>query len=129
MALTTVEIIALIVILASAIKIVILLINPRAWMDFAKNVYSKPQLTSLVSLALAGVVLYYLLQAGITIVQILAVTAFVSLLVLVGLASEIQPLMKKYESMIRKGNLWREYWLYTLVWVALMTWGLYEILV
>tara|TARA_Y100000034_G_scaffold117861_1_gene157826 strand:+ start:274 stop:663 length:390 start_codon:yes stop_codon:yes gene_type:complete len=129
MALTTVEIIALIVILASAIKIVILLINPKAWMDFAKNVYSKPQLTSLVSLALAGVVLYYLLQAGITIVQILAVTAFVSLLVLVGLASEIQPLMKKYESMIRKGNLWREYWLYTLVWVALMTWGLYEILV
>ena len=129
MTFTSIEIIALVVIVLAVIKMIVLLVKPKAWMDFAKNVYSKPQLTSLVSLALAGVVLYYLLQAGITIVQILAVTAFVSLLVLVGLASEIQPLMKKYESMIRKGNLWREYWLYTLVWVALMTWGLYEILV
>jgi len=127
MAFTPVETIALIVIIAAVIKMIVLLVNPKAWMNFAKNIYSKPDLTSLVALILAVVVLYYLLQSGITIVQILAVTAFVVLLIMIALAKEIQPLMKKYEVMIKKGNLWKEYWLYTLIWVALLAWGAWEL--
>tara|TARA_Y100000310_G_scaffold342963_1_gene448489 strand:+ start:1447 stop:1836 length:390 start_codon:yes stop_codon:yes gene_type:complete len=127
MAFTSIEIIALIMIVLGAIKMVVLLVNPKAWMNLAKNVYSKPSLTSLVSFILAGVVLYYLIQSGITIVQILSVTAFVALLIIVGLAKEIGPLMKKYETMIKKGNLWKEYWLYALAWILLMTWGVKEL--
>jgi|TARA_Y100000034_G_C6707549_1_gene312385 hypothetical protein len=127
MAFTPVETIALIIILVGAIKIVVLLVNPKAWMNFAKSVYSKPSLTSLVALVLAAVVLWYLIQSGMTIVQILAVTAFTTLLIMVGLAKEVGPLMKKYESMIEKGNLWKEYWLYTLVWILLMIWGAWEL--
>tara|TARA_Y100000034_G_scaffold70987_1_gene85565 strand:+ start:125 stop:511 length:387 start_codon:yes stop_codon:yes gene_type:complete len=126
MVFTPVEIIALIMIVLGAIKMITLLVSPMSWMNFAKSVYSKPNLTSLVALILAAVVLYYLLQE-MTIVQVLAVAAFIGLLIMVGLAKEIGPLMKKYEAMIKKGNLWKEYWLYTLAWIILMAWGVKEL--
>ena len=127
MAYTPVETIALIVIALSVIKMIILLVSPKSWMDLAKNVYAKPRLVSFVSLILAAVVLYYLIQSGISIIQILAVTAFVVLLIMIGLVKEVQPLMEKYEAMVKKGNLWKEYWLYTLIWVLLLAWGIKEL--
>ena len=127
MAFTPIEIIALILIIVGVIKIIVLLYNPKALMNFAKNVYSKPNLTSLIALILAAVVLYYLIQSGMTIVQVLAVAAFVVLLIMVGLAKEVGPLMKKYETIIKKGNLWKEYWLYILAWIFLMAWGIKEL--
>jgi|TARA_Y100000310_G_scaffold327912_1_gene395077 hypothetical protein len=127
MTFTSIEIIALVVIVLAVIKMIVLLVKPKAWMDFAKKVYSKPSITSSAAFILAAIVLYYLIQSGINIVEILAVTAFVALLVMVALAKEVGPLMKKYEAMIKKGNLWKEYWLYTLVWVALLVWGIWEL--
>jgi|TARA_Y100000310_G_scaffold339052_1_gene430535 hypothetical protein len=127
MTFTPVEIIALIVIIAGVIKMIVLLINPKAWMNFAKSVYSKPSFTSFVALVLAAVVLWYLIQSGITIVEVLAVSAFVTLLIAVGLAKEVGPLMKKYEAMIKKDKLWKEYWLYALAWILLMAWGVKEL--
>jgi hypothetical protein len=127
MVFTPVEIIALIIIAISVIKIAIILVNPGAWMNFAKKIYVKPDITSIVALILGGVVLWYLLESGITIIEIFAVTAFVALLIMVGLAKEIEPLMKKYEGMVKKGNLWKEYWLYTLIWAILLAWGIKEL--
>lgn len=127
MAFTSIEIIALVMIVLAVIKIGVLLVNPKSWMNFAKNLYSKPKAVSSVALILAAIVLYYLIQSGLGIVEILAVTAFVSLLILVGLAKEIKPLMKKYDAIIRKGNLWKENWLYTLIWVILLIWGVKEL--
>ena len=126
MAFTPVEIIALVLIVVSVIKIAVLLVNPGSWMNFAKNLYSKPKAVSTVALILAAIVLFYLLQE-MSIVQILAVTAFVILLVLIGLAKEVGPLIKKYEVIIKKGNLWKENWLYTLIWIVLLVWGLWEL--
>ena len=123
---TPVEIIALIVIAVSVIKMIVLLVNPRAWMNFAKGIYSKSGVVQFVSLILAAVVLYYLLQE-ITIVQVLAVVAFTVLIVLVGIAGEIGPLIKKYETIIKKGNLWKQYWLYTLIWIILLIWAAKEL--
>ena len=96
-------------------------------MNFAKGIYSKPGLTSTVTLILAAIVLYYLLQSGLGIIDILAVTAFVVLLISIGLAKEIGPLMKRYDAIIKKGNLWKDYWLYTLIWVILLVWGIKEL--
>jgi|TARA_B100000315_G_C14577583_1_gene588697 uncharacterized YccA/Bax inhibitor family protein len=127
MAYTSVEIIALIVIIASAIKMLMLLVNPKGWMNFAKKIYAKPELVSIVALILAAIVLYYLVGAGITIIQILAITAFVALLVLIGIAKDVPALMKKYEGMVKKGNLWKEYWLYALIWIVLLIWGAKEL--
>ena len=127
MAFTAVQNIALVLIIVAIIKIVVLLVKPQAWMNFAKGIYSKPQVAKFVGLILAIVVFYYLYGAGITVVQILAVTAFVALLLMIALADEVEPLIKKYQAMIKKGDLWKNYWLYTLLWIVLMVWGLNEL--
>ena len=128
MAFTSVEIIALILIIASAIKMLVLLVNPKAWMNFAKGIYSKPGAVKFVGLILAVIVFYYLYYvSGITVVQILAVTVFVALLLMIGLADEVDDLMKKYQGMIKRGKLWQKYWFYTLLWLILLGWGVKEL--
>jgi len=127
MAFTAVQNIALILIIFAIIKILVLLVKPQAWMNFAKWIYSKPQIDRWVGLILAGIVFYYLYGAGITIIEILAVTAFVALLLMIALAGEVDSLIKKYQVMIKRGNLWKNYWLYTLLWIVLLIWGLNEI--
>ena len=82
---TPVEIFALIVALAAAIKIVVILINPKAWINVVKKVYTNNSLLMIVSLILAAVVLYYLLME-ITIIQIFAVMLFLMLLMAMGMA-------------------------------------------
>ncbi|MBU0467309.1 MAG: hypothetical protein KJ718_05135 [Nanoarchaeota archaeon] len=127
MTFTPVEVIALIVVIAAVVKMIVLLVNPRAWIGFAKGVYAKTGLVQMVGLILAAVVLYYLLQE-ITIVQVMAVVAFTALLVMVGLAPEIGHFVKKYEAQIKKGTLWKQYWLYTLIWIVLVLWAAKELL-
>ncbi|MEX0932488.1 MAG: hypothetical protein WDZ77_00080 [Candidatus Pacearchaeota archaeon] len=126
MTFTPVEIIALVMIIGAAIKILMLLINPKTWMNFTKDFYSNPGLVSFGSLILAAVVLYYLLME-LTIVQIVATTSFVALLVIVGMARYIPDIMKKFEDQIKKGNLWKENLLYTVIWVLLLVWAAKEI--
>ena len=127
MTFTSVEIIALIVIIAAAIKMLVLLVNPKAWMNFAKNIYSKPIVVQVVGFVLAAVVLYYLIQSGFNIVQIFAVTAFVALLFLIGFAPHVGSLIARYKTQINKGRMWKENWLYTFIWVILMLWALKEL--
>ena len=105
----------------------VLLVNPQSWMNFSKKIYSNSSAIRFVAFILGTVVLYYLVQSGMTIVQILAVTAFVALLISFGLAKEGSALIKKFEPIIKKGNLWKEYWLYTLIWVVLLIWGVKEL--
>jgi|TARA_B100001971_G_scaffold74341_1_gene68549 hypothetical protein len=77
-------------------------------MDFVKGVYHNPRVVKVVSFILGVIVLYYLLNAGITIAQILAVTAFIMLLLMIGLAEEMDYLLKKYTILIKKGTLWKD---------------------
>ena len=128
MAFTSVEIIALVVIVASAIKILVLAIDPKAWLNMAKKLYSRPKLVGFFAFVLAAIVLNYLLSE-ISIVQVIAVMAFTSLMLLVGLAHDIIPLIKKYESLVKKGSILKRYWFYTIVWIALMLWALAEIFI
>jgi hypothetical protein len=123
MAFTSIEIIALVLIIFAAIKMLVLLVKPASWMNFARKIYSKPLVIQVISFILAGIVLYYLIGAGITIVEILAISAFVGLLIVVGLASEVDNIIKKYQTMIKQGKLWKRYWFYTLLWIALLVWG------
>ena len=124
---TPIEIIALIIILASAIKIVVILVKPGAWADLVKKIWAKPIVISIVSLILAALVLYYLVWVeGLTIVQILAVTAFVALLMAVGVGMYAKEVIGMATKMLKKGIMKRA-WLYTLLWVALIAWGAYEL--
>ena len=113
MVFTPVEIIALILIIVATIKILVLLIKPQAWMNFAQCFYKKSVVARAIFLVLGGVIFYYLIIAGISVVEILAVAAFVSMLIGIGLASEVKPLIAKYKARIRKGKLWKEHWFYT----------------
>jgi hypothetical protein len=123
MVMNSVQWIAAIVIVLSAIKMLVLLIKPSAWMGMAKSVWAKPKTMKVVALILGAIVLYYLDAAGISIVTILAVTAFVALLLMVGLADEVPYFMKKYDDLAKSGGIWKKYWLYALIWVVLLLWG------
>ena len=123
---TPVEIIAAIVVIAAAIKMLVLLINPSAWMNFAKKSYAKPIVIQIIGLILAGVVLYYILPE-IGIVQIMAVMAFLGALLMIGLAAQVDDLIKKYESQVKKGRMWKENGLYILVWIVLLVWTAKEL--
>ena len=75
---TPIEIIALVLIVLSAIKILLI---PKIWMKYVvRPLYSKAGILFVVELVLAGIVLYYLLQSGFNMVQILAVVGFGALL-------------------------------------------------
>ena len=121
MAYTPVEIIALIMIVAVAIKMVVILVNPMAWMNFARKTYSNVRAVQISSLILAVVILYYLLQE-MTIVQILAVTAFMGAMLAMGLAPHIGSIIKRYEAQIKKGQMWKDNLIYALIWIALLVW-------
>jgi hypothetical protein len=123
---TPVEIIALILIIAATIKMIVLLVSPNSWMNFSKFVLGGGFLTRVVGLILAAIVLYYLLTE-LTIIQILAAAVFIALLLVIGLASNMGVLVKKYEAQIRKRTLWKEHWLYTLIWIVLLVWGVIEL--
>ena len=87
MAFGALEILALILIVIGIIKmVVILIISPKTWFKFAKKVYTKPTIVSIVALILGAVVLYYLVGAGVTIIHILAVMVFLALFATVGFA-------------------------------------------
>lgn len=122
----TLEILALILIAVTVIKLVILSINPQLWYSFIGGIYSKPPIASLVAFILAMVVLYFLLVSGVTIVEILAVCLFIALLIAVGLSKY----MDKLIPWVKEKNIvfiLKEVWLYTLVWLLLLAWGVGEI--
>ncbi len=127
---TAVEIIALIFVALSVIKLVVLSISPRAWYGPAnpiiRLVWNRISATVL-SLVLGGLVLFYLL-AEISIVQIFASMVFTFLLVILIMAPDIK---KIFDVLIRhlerEKRLWTRYWFPLLVWIALMVWVVWEI--
>jgi len=130
MAFTSIEIIALVLLIFAVIKMLVLLINPKSWVNFAKGIWKNKVVTKLVALILAAVVLYYLVSpqyGNLSIVQIFAVTVFVALLLVIGLADPVKRIIPVYEKQIKDGTLWKDNWLYTLIWLALMVWVVIEL--
>ena len=123
MALTTLEIMATILIVVGVAKIIGLFINPTGYMKFAKSVFKNPKGIQVVMLVLAAIALWYLLGAGITITTILAVTLFVSLLIGMGFAPFMQDMFKlfKTKDLVKKNAL------YIVIWILLLLWGVKEI--
>ena len=122
----TLEILALILIAISAIKLITFFINPQLWYSFIGGLYSSPPLASIIAFLLAMTVLYFLLVSGVTIVEILAVCLFVALLIAVGFAKYADKLI----TWVMEQNIvfiLKEVWLYTLVWLLLLAWGVGEI--
>jgi len=123
-------ILALIVAVIAAVKILVLLIKPKAWLDsVVKPIYSIPALTIIVSLVLAGFVLNYLLNAGFTIVDIFAVMAFFSLLMAISFAAYAKDTIVWAGKLLKDKRVIKKAWLAILIWVVLIVWVLYSLFV
>ena len=124
MGFSTIEWFALILAVLTLVKLIVISINPKSWMNFSKSLFTKPWLTTTTSLILALVVLYYLL-VEITIVQIFAVMLFLSLLMMAGMVRFTKDLHKIAGKNIKekiKGS-----WLTIIIWFLLAIWVLFSL--
>ena len=123
MGLEPLEILAAIIIVFSLVKLTVVLIFPMSWLNFAKKIYVRPQITSAVALVLAAVVLYILINSGMTIVHILSVTLFIVLVLVIGMARYGEEIISWAMGQDLRTIL-KEQWLYTLIWIVLLVWGI-----
>jgi uncharacterized protein YybS (DUF2232 family) len=124
--LTSIEWIVTIFAVLGIIKIIVILINPGKWLDATKEIYKNPGVASVVSLVLAAIVFYFLLQE-LTIVQIVAATAFVALLVAFIFLQYSKDLLSLAKKMLDRKISAGWQWLYIIIWAVLLLWALYEI--
>jgi hypothetical protein len=126
MGLEPLEILAATVIVLSLVKLTVGLISPKSWLNFARKIYVKPQVTSAVASVLAAVVLYVLVSSGMTIVHILAVTLFIMLILVVGIARYGDEIISWAMEQDLRAMI-KDHWLYALIWIALIAWGIIAI--
>lgn len=123
---TPLEIIALLFAVLSLTKLVVIIINKKAWANsVAMPIYSNPKRSISVFTMLAIIIFYFIIQE-LSVVQIFAVIAFSSMLVGIGFmqhADLMQSLIKKaYSKKLSIGNV-----VYVLVWLALLVWVVRDI--
>jgi len=121
---TPIEYMALILVIISLLKIMSILINPRFWYEkIVKTVWKKPTLILIASLLISGISLYFLLQE-LTIVQILAVIFYTVFLMTAGIALFPNHLLQLKEKLYHDKNVIKRSWIYILIWLALLIYGL-----
>ena len=126
MSFTSIEILALILIILSGIKIITILINPSIWLNkVVKKVYVGKR-TTFIFLVLALIVLYFLLQE-ITIIQILAVMLFAAFIFGIGFSIHSKELIKLADQIFKNKNIVKSNWLPIIIWIILLLWGLKEL--
>lgn len=124
---SAIEILAAILIVMAMIKLVMILINPQAWLSFIRKIYTMPVLITGIGFLLSLLVLYFIINSGISIIEVLAVCLFIALLMVVGLASYADQLI----SWLQKQNIidvLKRLWLYSAIWLFLLIWGAYSLL-
>lgn len=124
---SSIEIIALVVVLLSVIKIVFLLLSPEAWVRNVGKLWTRPSVTTAVSLILMLVVLKYLL-VELTIVEIFATFAFAALFMRLMLAPYAREFYEVTTRNIDPRTYLRKSWLPTLLWLGLSVWVITELI-
>lgn len=123
---TPIEIMALIIVVCGAIKIIVILTKPRSWINVINVAYEKPAVTMIIALLLAIIVLKYLL-AELTIVHIFAVMLFMALLMAIGVASYAKEMTTMVNKLLKDRNVLKKGWLAITIWAVLIIWVLYAI--
>lgn len=123
----TIAIFALIVSIVVLIKILVILVKPRAWYNLTKSIWKAPSLMMIICLILAAIVFYYLIQI-MAIIQIMAVVLFVALLSGMSVAIYSKELVGLAQKMLSDRKFLAKGWLPILIWLALILWTLKEIL-
>jgi len=121
-----IEIFALIVLVAIAIKILAVLISPKSWLSFTGKIWKLPILTMIISLILAGIVFYYLIQE-VSIVQIFAVILFIALISAATIAVYSKEFLAVAQKIVKDKGFLKRAWLPILIWVILAIWAAEEL--
>jgi hypothetical protein len=125
---TPIEIMALIVVVVSIIKLIVVMVNPRAWIrGVGRKVYAVPAITMPVLTILTSVGLYYLLQE-LSIVQIFAsflVFWFVMLMALLPFGRAFLPAIESAYSTNKEA--WKKSGLVMIIWIILLILALREL--
>lgn len=118
---------ALIISMLALIKILVILIKPKAWLNLVKSIWSVPMLAMLACLVGGAVVFYYLIQE-LSIVQIMAVVLFVALLGGTSVAVYSKEIVSLAGKMLNDRKFLRKGWLAIIIWLVLILWTLKAIL-
>lgn len=123
---TPIQIMALIVALLGAIKMLVIIVDPKIWLKkVVKPIYGNPMFASLIGLIIAGVSLYYLIKV-MTIVDIFAVMLFFMGIMLMSFAVMAKEMTALADKVLKKGCL-AKFWLPTIVWILLLIWVFYAL--
>jgi len=120
---TPIEIIALIFALGILVKLLCVLIKPKSWLKVVKKLYASPAALMIIELILIAIVYYYLIAAGLTIIQIAAVGALVALLMGLSLTGYMKEGMKIAETLLKDKAIIKKTWL------AIVIWAIFALLV
>lgn len=121
---TIIEIFAIILAVLTLVKIITILINPRAWMKLVEPLFKNPNVTTTVYLILAVVMGYYVLQS-VSIIEVGAVMLFFVFLVGIGLMPYSETLFKLRDEVIEKGV--KKAWPAVIIWTIFALWILYAV--
>ncbi len=128
MVLTSIELIALVFSIFGLIKLIAIIINKEIWYQgVAKPVYNNNNISTVI-LTIIGVVVFYFIILEFTITQVLAIMAFSSLLIGIGFLQYSKEVISLINNIYRKkmGLMLK---IYTLIWLIIILWALYEILI
>ena len=127
MNLNSIEILAAIIIIIAIVKISLLILNPKIWMSLIEKIYTKPAVITVLGFLLTLLVLYFIINSGVSIIVVLAVCLFVSLLMITGLATFADEIIAWIKSQDITGVI-KRLWLYSAMWIFLIIWGAYALL-
>ncbi len=122
----SIEVIALLFIFLGVIKVLCILYNRKEWHRFIEKFYHHAKISASILIILAIVVLFYLLQS-MSIVQIMAVLAFASLLFGLGFL-EFKKETLEFATTILKKKVSNMEIVYIVVWCLLMLWAFINII-
>lgn len=123
---TTVEVIALVLLSVALVEFVVWVIDPEILFSVADVMYKRSRLTQGIYLAGGGILLYFLLPYF-SIVDIMAVSFFALMLMGMGMVPFGADILDLVRDKQRRGTLWRDFGPVWIVWLGLGAWTLYEL--
>lgn len=126
MALTVLEIIALIFVLLAIIKIIVVLINKQAWFKNVQRPIFENKSVSTFVFAILTIILFYFLLQELNIVQIFVAMVLSGIITGLGFLLYSKELIPVFEKIVKK-NLTGAIWIYLILWIILLLWVLYDI--
>jgi hypothetical protein len=121
------ELLAWIVIALSLIKIVVIAIKPKAWLDFAGKIYTYPIATQIVSVVLTYLILSSLINSGIGFVEIFAVISLLFVLMTLSISIYSKEMMSLAKKLVKDKKFWKKAWFSVLVWVIISVLAILEL--